>query len=289
MQLIVSDTYSPSFNLAAEQYLLAERQSDVLLFYINSPCIVIGRNQNAFAEINIPLCRQENITVVRRLSGGGAVYHDEGNLNFCFISQKSNSPLDIDYLAIIEDALSHLSINTTRGTRKDLYSNNKKISGTALHSTGDHLLFHGTLLYNANLDRLEKALTPSEKSESRAVKSIRSVVGNILSQNLSSPLEKSGEVFLQQLLPYFSIKYRTTPIHFSSEDKTAIQQLQAERYDTWEWNWAQSPKSQLTRSFEFEGQTYDLLLTIEKGLITSISNNCPDKLQRQLAGSRFEG
>lgn len=317
MQLIVSESHSPSFNLAAEQYLLAEHQSDVLLLYINSPCIIVGRNQNAFAEVNIPFCRQKNISVVRRLSGGGTVYHDEGNINFCFISQKSSNPLDVDHLAHIEEALAHIGIDTSRGTRKDLYFNHKKISGTAMHSSGDHLLFHGTLLYNTNLDWLEKALTPIEKVESRAVKSIRSEVGNMhltptlsegegkIGQNFNekqsvihpggySPLLRRGVggeafTFFDQLLSFFSAKYRTTPKFLSPEEKVFIAQLQAERYDIWEWNWAQSPKSQLTHHFQLNGETYSVILSIEKGIVTAVSDSCPTSLQTQLIGKRFEG
>ncbi|MBB3186949.1 lipoate--protein ligase family protein [Microbacter margulisiae] len=288
MQIIVSESFSPSFNLASEQFLLTERQHDVLFFYINSPCVVLGRNQNAYAEANLPFCREQGITVIRRLSGGGAVYHDNGTINFCFITRKENQPLDHDRLAEIEEALDDLGITTTRGDRKDLYINQKKISGTALHCTIDNVLFHGTLLYNTNLNQLQQALSPSFQMESKAVKSVKSDVTNIIDAqsgniNRQSIEHHAGSTnFLAHLLRYFSKKYSSKIQHFTPLEKHVIQELQTTRYDTWDWNFGQSPKTTLHQTLRYGRNSYTLTFKIEKGQITEIQGACPSSLKNLL-------
>ncbi len=217
MQIIVSESHSPSFNLASEQFLLTERPCDVLFFYINAPCVVLGRNQNIYAEVNLPFCRKENIQIVRRLSGGGTVYHDEGNINFCFISPKTSNPLDYNPLSQIVESLAQLGISATVGTRKDLYINNKKITGTAVHSSGTHVLFHGTLLYDTHLDRLETALTSPYLSESKAVKSVRSTVTNIKAEN-ERLQSLNTDTFLMKMADSFSQIHQTEIAHFTREE-----------------------------------------------------------------------
>lgn len=283
MQLIVSDTHSPSFNLATEEYLLTERHDDVLFFYINTKSVIIGRNQNAYAEVNIPFCKQAGIDVLRRLSGGGAVYHDEGNINFCFITRKEEKPLDGQWLSLIQASLETIGIHTSQGKRKELYLQNKKITGTALHITSKRQLFHGTLLYDVRLENLTTVLISPNNITGKAVQSVRSHVTNILS---SHPTTLSPFDFLSQLISFFSNHYSTQPITLSLPEKKIITQLQKKRYETWEWNWAQSPKSTLKQIVMWEGKSYELEISIERGIIVSLSDNCPVALQALLLGKR---
>lgn len=286
MQIIVSESHSPSFNLASEQFLLTERPCDVLFFYINDPCVVLGRNQNICAEINIPYCLSENIQIVRRLSGGGAVYHDRGNVNFCFISHQASNPLDYNPLSNIVSTLSQFGVQSTVGTRKDLYINNKKITGTAIHSSGNHVLFHGTLLYDTDLEQLETVLACQHISESKAVKSVRSKVTNI--RHETEALKHVGtKGFLDQLAAKFSKAYHSGIEHFTTAESNRIFGLQAERYETWEWNWGQSPKMLLKYSLEWRNQIYHLSLTIEKGLILQITGDYPEDLATYLSRKRI--
>lgn len=294
MQIIVSENFSPSFNLASEQFLLTERHNDVLFFYINSPCVVLGRNQNVYAEVNLPFCREQGIAIIRRLSGGGAVYHDNGTINFCFITRKENQPLDHDRLAEIEEALDEFGITATRGDRKDLYINQKKISGTALHCTIDNVLFHGTLLYNTNLPQLKQALSPSFQIESKAVKSVKSNVTNIIDTQSGNINRQSIEHhagsknFLSHLLRYFSKKYSSKIQHFTFEENGTIQEIQTSRYDTWDWNFGQSPKTTLHQTLIYNQASYSLIFEIEKGQITEIQGVCPSSLKKLFLGQRAD-
>ena len=283
MQLIVSDTHSPSFNLATEEYILTERHDDVLFFYVNAKSVIIGRNQNAYAEVNVPFCKQEGIDVIRRLSGGGAVYHDEGNINFCFITRKEEKPLDGQWLSLIQASLKTIGIHTSQGKRKELYLQDKKITGTALHITSERQLFHGTLLYDVRLQNLIVALTPATNMTGKAVQSVRSNVTNMLSHHPSSPTTPE---FLSQLISFFAGYYATQPMTLSSSEKEQITQLQEKRYETWEWNWAQSPKSTRKQTVMWEEKSYALEIGIERGVMVSLSDNCPEPLQALLLGNR---
>lgn len=283
MQIIVSDTFSPSFNLASEEFLLTERPCDVLFFYINAPCVVLGRNQNIYAEVNIPYCISNNIRIVRRLSGGGTVFHDKGNINFCFISAKTDKPLDYNPLNQITDALASLHIPATTGARKDLYLNQKKITGTAMHSRGSQALFHGTLLFDTQLDTLEAALTSPYSTVSKAVKSIRSNVTNI-KHEIANPAHFNSTGFLHTMINYFEQRYNTQAVQLSLKEKASIEKLRKNRYESWEWNWAQNPKC--TIHYQCEART-QLVLTIEKGIISTIHNDTPDAIQAHLLNKRF--
>jgi len=158
--VIISISRKPAFNLAAEEYLFSQRQDNILFFYINDPCVVIGNNQAIHAEVNLDYCRIHRIEVMRRLSGGGAVYHDNGNLNFCLIRNREEHtfPLGIDYLQPVVKLLNDMDIPVETGKRKDLWLNGFKVSGTAAHIGRYRAMHHGTLLYDANLDHLKNAL-----------------------------------------------------------------------------------------------------------------------------------
>ena len=178
MQIIHSTSNSPTFNLAAEDFLLSERQDDLLFLYVNEPSVIIGCNQAIRNEVDLDFCTENDIQVVRRMSGGGAVYHDLGNLNYCFISNKidGKSAINDDFLQPIVEVLSTFGVSAEIGKRKDLWlPDGYKISGTASHVSKNRELHHGTLLYETNLEMLEKALSPNLKDERvKAISSVRS-------------------------------------------------------------------------------------------------------------------
>jgi lipoate-protein ligase A len=183
MQIIHSISNSPTFNLAAEEYLFSERDDDLLFLYVNEPSVIIGCNQAIQNEVDLEFCEQNQIQVVRRMSGGGAVFHDLGNLNFCFISIKAEgkSSLNDDFLKPIVEVLTGLGIQVQIGKRKDLWlPGGFKVSGTASHVTKNRELHHGTLLYDSNLKRLLKSLSPNMKNENlKGIPSVPSPVKNI--------------------------------------------------------------------------------------------------------------
>ena len=159
MNVIFSPSTIPSFNLAAEEYLFKKQGQDFLFLYVNDPSVIVGSNQVVMNEVDIDFCIENDITIIRRLSGGGAVYHDSGNFNYSFIQDGTDAPLSAQFVQPIIETLHSMNIPVNIGKRKDIWLKGKKISGTASHLSKGRELHHGTLLYNSDLDKLQKALT----------------------------------------------------------------------------------------------------------------------------------
>ena len=182
MKFIRLKTNDPYYNLAVEEYLLKNSDEDIFMLWQNEPCVVIGKNQNAYAEVDLEYAKEQGIKIVRRITGGGAVYHDLGNVNYTFItsSEKARS-LDYEYFTRpIIDALAHFGVDCKLSGRNDLECDGKKISGNAQHTENGRILHHGTLLFDADVDTMSKVLRANkEKLEFNAVKSHSSRVTNI--------------------------------------------------------------------------------------------------------------
>lgn len=243
MKILFSPSTIPAFNLAAEEYLFSAKKDDFLFLYVNVPCVIIGSNQAVLNEVDMDFCIRNDIRILRRLSGGGAVYHDEGNLNYCFISnsREGRSPLSADFLDPIVDVLSLLDIPAEIGRRKDLWlSQSFKISGTASHVSKGRELHHGTLLYDTDLAKLQNALSPEFKNlNKKATASVPSPVRNI--RNYLS--EKGQEAFLAtDFFTLFAQKmqeyYQTSAfIALSDEDIAEIEALRKGKYTQRVWNY----------------------------------------------------
>ncbi|WP_300286034.1 lipoate--protein ligase family protein [uncultured Alistipes sp.] len=210
MLLLRSLSDSPAYHGALEEYLLTERSfEDVLLFYINRPSVIVGRNQTIEAEVDAAYCRRQGIEIVRRMSGGGTVYHDRGNINYAFIADKDATPvLDRDFTAPVVEALASLGIRATSGPRKELLCDGYKISGTASHVTRTRQLFHGTLLYDTDLDALSLALRGDGTRRGKGVPSVPSPVANL---HRLRPQDETTEDFLGLLVGYFARRHGTAP------------------------------------------------------------------------------
>lgn len=205
MQLILSPWNQPQLNCALEEYLLTERPGDVLLLYINLPSVIVGRNQTVEAEVDTDYCRRHGIPVLKRLSGGGTVYHDEGNINYAFLCDKGDTPaLDRDFGTPVVRALEALGVPASVGPRRELLCNGFKISGTASHITRTRLLFHGTLLHRTDLERLGRILRGDPARRGKGVASVPSPVGNIAPY---SGAKESTDAFLQRLAAVFLREY----------------------------------------------------------------------------------
>lgn len=287
MLIIKSNSHNPFFNIASEEYLLKKFDADIFMLYINQPSIIVGKHQNTLAEINYRFIRENNIDVVRRLSGGGTVFHDDGNINFTFVQNVEGKNL-IDfkkYTTPIISILQKLGVNARFEGKNDLRVNGLKISGNAEHVFKQRVLHHGTLLFDSNLDALNEAIRVDlNKYKDKAVKSIRSVVTNI------RPLLKNKltrDEFVTFLLKEAAaLQPGAKNYTFTSEDKKNIRQLMDEKYTTWDWNFGYSPRYVLVNRFD----VYNIKIAVEKGTIREVhvsdenGNVCFPKISAILTG-----
>lgn len=288
----------PRINLALEEYAFRNLFPDqeLFLFYINRPSIIIGRNQNTLEEINYEYVRNKGIIVVRRLSGGGAVYHDEGNLNFSFIKPYNTSRLNnfIEFTQPIIDVLREMGIHAELSGRNDIVVDGRKVSGNAQHSAKDRMFSHGTLLLNSDLNEVVESLNVKmTKIQSKGMKSIRSRVAN-LSEFLDEPMDimdfreriKEG-IFRESESP---ITYRLT-----EEDWKHVSEISKARYSNWDWNFGHSPKFNIKRSRRFQTGEIDLRIDVEKGYVRNLKiygdflgKSDVGELEKAIIGQRYE-
>ncbi|CAH1203300.1 MULTISPECIES: lipoate--protein ligase [Paenibacillus] len=264
----------PSVNLAIEEYILKHLPMDdsYLLFYINRPSIIIGKHQNTIEEINIEYVQDNNVQVVRRLSGGGAVYHDLGNLNFSFITKDDGQSFHNfrKFTQPVVEALHELGVNAELTGRNDLQVGERKISGNAQFSTRGRMFSHGTLMFDLNLDHVQASLNVNpEKFKSKSTKSVRSRVANIR-ELMSSDM--TIEAFRGELLRHiFGMEPNEVPqYHLTEKDWEKINEISAERYKNWDWNYGQSPESNVKHSRKFPVGIIDLRMNIKDGRIEDI-------------------
>ncbi|MEV5030711.1 lipoate--protein ligase [Paenibacillus sp. LPE1-1-1.1] len=289
----------PSLNLALEEYILRSLpdNDDYLLFYINEPSIIIGKNQNTAEEINSDYVEKNGIHVVRRLSGGGAVYHDLGNLNFSFI-MKDDGKSFYNFKKFTEPvvrALQELGVTAEMTGRNDLQIGERKISGNAQFSTRGKMFSHGTLLFDSEIENVVSALkVNAEKYVSKSTKSIRSRVANI-SEFLKEPL--TIEQFREKLLQSIFGQAEQIPFYeLTAEDWVKVRKLADERYRSWEWNYGRSPAFNVQQKKRIEGAgTFDVRLQVEEGLIAGaviygdfFGRGDSNEVASKLIGTRYE-
>lgn len=261
----------PTLNLALEEYILRTlpEGENCLLFYVNEPSIIIGKNQNTLEEINSEYVEANKLHVVRRLSGGGAVYHDLGNLNFSFIMRDDGSSFHNfrKFTEPVVKALQKLGVDAELTGRNDLQVGERKISGNAQFHTKGKMFSHGTLLFDSEIENVVSALkVNAEKYVSKATKSIRSRVANI-SEFLKEPL--TIDQFQKSLLASIFEQEDGVQEHvLTDEDWAGVRKLADERYRSWEWNYGRSPKFNMQQRKRIEGVgTFDVRLLVEDGLI----------------------
>lgn len=259
----------PRINLAIEEYALKNLNIDntYLLFYINEPSIIIGKNQNTIEEINTEYVEGNGIHVVRRLSGGGAVYHDLGNLNFSFITKDDGESFHNfrKFTAPVVEALQSLGVNAELSGRNDLLAEGRKISGNAQFSTKGRMFSHGTLLFDSEMDHIVSALkVKKDKIESKGIKSVRSRVANIkefLTEDIT--IEQFRQLLLKAIFKSDDIpEYKLT-----EEDWEKINEISKARYQSWDWNYGKSPAFNVQHSHRFPIGQIDIRLEVKKGVI----------------------
>jgi len=289
----------PALNLALEEYILRSLpdEDDYLLFYINEPSIIIGKNQNTVEEINAEYVKDNNLHVVRRLSGGGAVYHDLGNLNFSFIMKDDGGSFHNfkKFTEPVVRALRKLGVEAELTGRNDLQVGERKISGNAQFHTKGKMFSHGTLLFDSEIENVVSALkVNAEKYVSKSTKSIRSRVANI-SEFLQEPM--TTEEFRQKLLQSLFEDSEEIPVYeLSEQDWDKVRKLADERYRSWEWNYGRSPAFNVQQRKRIEGVgTFDVRLQVEEGVIAEAAifgdyfgRGDSTEVAERLAGTRYD-
>ena len=249
IRYITLGTTSPYHNLAVEEYLLQQTSDNVFMLWQNDNTIVIGRHQNTAAEVNQEYVDSHHVNVVRRLTGGGAVFHDTGNLNFTFIQNVEPGKKEIDFLRYLQpivDALRSLGVPASFSGRNDLVINGQKISGNAMTFFGNRVLEHGTLLFSSQMSDLANALkVDPDKFIDKAVKSVRSRVTNI-SDHLPHPMTVLE--FKDYLMDYIMKDNHLSGIqNLTKEEESIVNRLMEEKYQTWEWNYGKSPEYSMNK------------------------------------------
>jgi lipoate---protein ligase len=271
MLFIETGSRNPAVNLAFEEYFFKGKDmvEDVCILWQSEPVVVIGRFQNIWEETNFHFANEHNIQIIRRITGGGAVYQDAGNLCFSFILQ--NIPLEkfnkSTHIQPIVDALAQLGLQADVSKRNDLSTGGKKFSGNAMAYRQNRLLFHGTLLFDADLDILEKSLRkPDFQIESKAVKSVRSKVTNIrhlLSEAMD--IDQFKQTLTQLLFHGEPVTYYQPTL----EDQISIRKIVETKYLTWDWNYASNPPSTIRHTSYLNGRRLEIQIGLENGLIES--------------------
>lgn len=289
----------PRINLAIEEYILRNmdiEKDDYLLFYINQPSIIIGKNQNTIEEINTDYVEENGIIVVRRLSGGGAVYHDLNNLNFSFLTKDDGNSFHNykKFTQPVVDALAKLGVNAELSGRNDILAEGRKVSGNAQYSTRGRMFSHGTLMFNTDVDAVASALkVKKDKIESKGIKSVRSRVGNI-SDYLKEPM--TVEQFRMEILKsIFGGEENIQYYNLTDEDWEKIHQISKERYQTWEWNYGKSPRFNIQKTNRFPSGSIDIRLEVNKGIIEEakifgdfFGVGDVEEIEKRLIGTKYD-
>jgi len=268
-RLLVLQTTEPEFNLAAEEFIFSQTKDDAVILWQNKNAVIIGRNQNTLSEINQEVIEKHGISVVRRITGGGAVFHDLGNINYSVItSQADGETLNFRKFAEpIVDLLSILGVKAEFSGRNDLLIDGKKISGNAQHISDGRILHHGTLLFSSDLDRVSEVLTVDpEKIRSKAIQSVRSRVTNI-KDHLPNGADLDAAGFIRLMEKYFIENTDCKFSDLSDNELRAIEALSESKYCTWQWNYGNSPKYSISRKEYLPCGTVEVSLGVINGKI----------------------
>ena len=296
MRYIKNPSTNPYYNMAFDEYCLESLSIDEPVFFLwqNRPAVIVGFNQEVNTEVNLDYLKENGIDLVRRVTGGGAVYHDLGNLNYTIVGRSEDLERDYpEYASIMAKALQKLGVPATLSGRNDILVEGRKVSGFAKRVCKNRLMVHGTLMYNVDVDVLTKVLNPSNtKLQSKGIASVRSRVANLCEYLPNVP---DIQTFSKQLEEILSHHYQDTEYQLSEEDLANIQQLTDKKFATWEWNYGRSPKATLTHSARLACGTVEIHLTLAENRIAScrfggdfLGNLPASDVEKALTGIPYE-
>lgn len=273
MKYIVNTSNDPAFNIALEEFAFKNltNEKELFILWINEPTIVIGKHQNAIEEINSEYVKEHNINVVRRISGGGAVYHDLNNLNYTIISSNDKEGA-FDFKKFSQpviNVLKDLGVNAQFTGRNDIEIDGKKICGNAQAYYKGRMMHHGCLLFNVDLSVLANALKVSkDKIESKGVKSVRARVTNILNE---LPEKITIKEFADKILDEMKRENPDlTEYKLSEKELNAIKKNRDEKHATWDWVYGTAPDYAIRRDVKYPTGKITVYVDVEKSKVKDI-------------------
>ena len=290
MKSLLNSSIDPHWNMAFDEFTLESLPVDEPVFYLwqNAPSVIIGLNQSAYAEVNLPFLEEKGIVLARRVTGGGAVYHDLGNLNYSIVGPISTME---NAYGIVADALRRLGLPAERSGRNDILVDGRKCSGYAKRLYGTRMMIHGTLMWDINLEDLTQALAvPGSKLEAAGVASVRSRVANLRSYLPAFPDIRAFQDALQEML-----SAGDGTIGLSPSQLEAVGKMADEKFRTWEWNFGRSPRTTFSRTKKFACGTVTAHYSLEHGVLSElqftgdfIGARPAEELAEKLKGSKLE-
>ena len=270
MRYLKNPSTNPYYNMAFDEYCLESLPIDEPVFFLwqNRPAVIVGFNQEVNTEVNLDYLKENGIDLVRRVTGGGAVYHDLENLNYTIVGRSEDLERDYpEYASLLVKALQTLGVPATLSGRNDILVEGRKVSGFAKRVCKNRLMVHGTLMYNVDVDVLTHVLNPSTtKLQSKGIASVRSRVANLCDYLPDIP---DIQTFSQRLEEILSNNYTDTEYQLTETDLANIQRLTDKKFATWEWNYGRSPKATLVHSARLACGTVEIHLTLAENRIAS--------------------
>lgn len=296
MRYLKNPSTNPYYNMAFDEYCLESLPIDEPVFFLwqNRPAVIVGYNQEVNTEVNLDYLKEKGIDLVRRVTGGGTVYHDLENLNYTIVGRSEDLERDYpEYAALMMKALQALGVPATLSGRNDILVDGKKVSGFAKRACKNRLMVHGTLMYNVDVDVLTHVLNPSTtKLQSKGIASVRSRVTNLCNY---LPELSDIHAFKNRLEVILSNNYSDAEYKLSEADLAHIQQLTDEKFATWEWNYGRSPKATLVHSARLACGTVEIHLTLAENRIAScrfggdfLGNLPASDVEKALTGIPYE-
>jgi len=294
MRYLVNDCTDACRNMAFDEFALESLPLDEPVFYLwrNAPSVIIGLNQSAYAEVNLPYLKEHGIALARRVTGGGAVYHDLQNLNYTIVGKSRDLNADYpEYLHMVVDALRQLGVPAELSGRNDIMVDGRKCSGYAKRVWKDRLMVHGTLMFDVDLETLQEVLSvPGSKMAASGIASVRSKVAN-----LREYLPQFCDVLALKDALKRILAGADTEVPMDASKQEAIDRMADEKFRTWDWIYGKSPEAQFRASQKFACGTVEVCWSVHHGLLEDVRfsgdflGNLPaEGLAARLNGLRYE-